>query len=273
MVPDVVGKLTREDNLAKLKRTLEEGSPVDLFQIDVKLLRMSVQELVEAIDIKLFQHFVHVSQVVFRPDRDSGSSTSKRRFFLKGSDFQVRFEGNDFEVDEVLCAKRKRGDEGLKHCFKAIRKGIFRVYREANKTGTQLTVLKEEFHGKVFGSDDKMKAYFRENNITKETISNLKRCVRFEELSESYKSNNFLRDQVRRNILDKKEEILSKNMTFEAFAKVLLDKQKKHGWILQNILNSIEMYDACTKDIKPRRRKRSRKPKAKAKAKPKTKGA
>lgn len=260
IVPDVVNKTTLEINLKIMENSMAKKEVSELFQIDLVLLRMSVRELVEAIDIKLFQHFVNISQVVFRPDKD-GNGGSQRKFFLNGDNYEVNFQGNDFEIDEILCAKRKRGDEGLKHCFKAIRKGIFKVYREKNKSGRQLTLMKDEFNDYVFGKDERMKGYFRENNITKETISNLKRCQRFEELSEGYKSDSFLKDQVNRNILDKKEEILSKNMTFEDFAKVLLDKQKKHGWILQNILNSIEMYDACTKDIKPRRRKRSRKKK------------
>lgn len=228
----------------------------NLFRFDFKLLSKSIPELLRFVDIKLFQEYINISQVVFPNERDSMSQCLKRSLYLVGPASIVCFEATDYEVDDLLCAKRKRGDEGLKHCFKAIRKGIFNTFKLEKPKNTNLGNLKEEFLKEMFGENEEIKPYYRENNITKETISILKRCVSYNGKAELYKTNFFLKDQVKRNILDKKEEILKPTLDFESFTKVLLDKQKKHGWILQNILNSIEMYDACTIHLKARKRKR-----------------
>lgn len=243
-----------------MQKKIDDKKRVDgeLFQFDFALLSKSIVELLNFVDIKLFQEYINISQVVFPNEREAMTQCLKRQLFLFSNQSFICFDATDFEIDDLLCAKRKRGDEGLKHCFKAIRKGIFNIYKMDKPKHTNLGNLKEEFLEKMFGNDENIKPYYRENNITKETISVLKRCQGYNEKAEEYKKKFFLKDQVKRNILEKKEEILKSNLNFESFAKVLLDKQKKHGWILQNILNSIEMYDACTIHLKPRKRKRKK---------------
>ena len=254
--PDVTRhnkELLREKIIDKKKNEL------NFFKFDFNLLSKSIPELLGFVDIKLFQEYINVTQVVFPNERESMSHCLQKTLYLFSNSNFLQFEATDYEVDDLLCAKRKRGDEGLKHCFKAIRKGIFNIYKLEKPKHCNLGNLKEEFLNQMFGDKDDIKPYYRENNITKETISILKRCDKYNEKAEEYKRNYFLKDQVKRNILDKKEEILKMDLNFESFAKVLLDKQKKHGWILQNILNSIEMYDACTIHLKARKRKRKSK--------------
>jgi hypothetical protein len=230
-----------------------------LFQFDFNLLSKTINKLLSFVDIKLFQEYINITQVVFPSEREAMSQFLKRELYLFSSSNFLCFEATDYEIDDILCAKRKRGDEGLKHCFKAIRKGIFNIYKLDKPKHINLGNLKEEFLDKMFGTNEEIKPFYRENNITKETISTLKKCEGYNIKAEEYKKNFFLKDQVKRNILEKKEEILKSNLNFESFTKVLLDKQKKHGWILQNILNSIEMYNACTIHLKPRKRKRKTK--------------
>ena len=254
-------KVVKHNKELMQNRMADKSYSDTLFKIDFSLLEKSIKQLMNLVDIKLFQEFVSLSQVVFTSERESMSSSVKKNLHLLSENTMFCFESNDYEIDSLLCAKRKRGDEGLKHCFKAIRKGIFNSFKKDKPSNSNLGSLKEEFHTLMFGEEEKLKHHFRENNITKETISNLKMCTAFNTRAEDYKRCEFLKDQVKRNILEKKEEILKDNLSFEGFAKVLLDKQKKHGWILQNIINSIEMYDACTIYLKPRKRKRKLKKK------------
>lgn len=249
-----------KENLELMRQKIKDKKSGEgkLFQFDFALLSKTIVELLNYVDIKLFQEYINISQVVFPNEREAMTQCLKRELFLFSNQNFICFEATDYEIDDLLCAKRKRGDEGLKHCFKAIRKGIFNIYKLDKPKHTNLANLKEEFLEKMFGVDENIKPYYRENNITKETISVLKRCKGYNQKAENYKIKYFLKDQVKRNILEKKEEILKTNLNFESFAKVLLDKQKKHGWILQNILNSIEMYNACTIHLKPRKRKRKK---------------
>lgn len=247
-------------NQQKLKQKLETNNTnEDLLKIDTSLLNESIDSLLQKVNINLFQEYVSLTQIVFVTSKNSSNPVLKKGLFLFSSMKVFSFESNDHEIDQVLCAKRKRGDEGLKHCFKAIRKGIINSYKKNTDHTNNLSTLKEEYLTNIFEQNDEMKKHFRENNITKKTISTLKSNAKFIKESEEYKNKNFLKDQVKRNILEKNEEILTDSLSFESFAKVLLDKQKKHGWILQNIINSIETYDACTVDIKQRKRKTKKK--------------
>jgi hypothetical protein len=245
--------------LLRKKITNKKENEGILFKFDFSLLSNTITKLLSFVDIKLFQEYINITQIVFPSEREAMSQFLKRELFLFSNSNFICFDATDYEIDDILCAKRKRGDEGLKHCFKAIRKGIFNIYKMDKPKHINLGNLKEEFLDKMFGTNEEIKPFYRENNITKETISTLKKCKGYNEKAEEYKRNFFLKDQVKRNILEKKEEILKSNLNFESFTKVLLDKQKKHGWILQNILNSIEMYDACTIHLKPRKRKKKNK--------------
>ena len=259
--PDCIAKEIQTTNLEILKQgLLGKNKQSVCLKFDESLLNKSIPWFLDHIDIQLFQDYIHLTQVVLPSERGSVLSSVSRKLSITVKDKQsYEFRATDYEIDDLLSAKRKRGDEGLKHCFKAVRKGVFKIFKNSEREITSVSTLKKKFFREYFKNDKELIKYFKENNITKETISNLKKSKKFNEQAEMYKKSDLLKDQVDRNIFDKREEILKENLSFQDFAKVLLDKQKKHGWILQNIMNSIEMYDNCSVDLKPRKRKKKEK--------------
>lgn len=159
----------------------------------------------------------------------------------------------EYEIDEIILGKRKRPDEELKHSFKAVRKGVERYYRlgkgvDKHTERARMKEIQEEFHKEVLENKKGYIQVFRQPNVTKEVVSNLKNCGPFARKMNEYIEEHFLREEIESNVLNKKEEIMSKRLSLEDFLLALMTKQKKNGWIVQHVLNSLGMLENCCEE-------------------------
>lgn len=172
----------------------------------------------------------------------------------------VEFEVLEYEIDEIILAKRKRPDEELKHSFKAVRKGIEKYFREGvqKTSGDKASNPKTRtrFNKEILGNNRRYTEQFKQSNITKEVVADLKKCVPFVRLMEEYIDEHFLEDEIESNVLNKKEEIMNDKLSLKDFLLALMTKQKKNGWIVQNILNSLDVLENCREETILKRKTR-----------------
>lgn len=155
-------------------------------------------------------------------------------------------------------AKTKRPDEKLKHSFKSVRKAIQKRYREPSPAQPPAQsigpVLDQHLlNAAVLESNAAYIELFNAKNVTKTGISELKKCRSFMTTMEDYIESGFATDEIRFNVLDKNEEIMAPNLTVAGLLTALMTKQKKNGWIVQDIINSIEYLRDCPAAVRTRR--------------------
>ena len=122
----------------------------------------------------------------------------------------IKLEIKEYEIYEILLAKRKRPDEELKHSFKAIRKGVDREVKEKYLKETQLNKIdsnkfKEIFDEKILEGNKIWIGNYMLSNITKEAVSELKKCKALVEHMENYILNSFILDEIETNVLKKND--------------------------------------------------------------------
>jgi hypothetical protein len=159
----------------------------------------------------------------------------------------------EYEIDEIILAKRKRPDEELKHSFKAVRKGIEKNYklnfmRDSKQSKLDTHDIRNHFNANVLQNNAKYIGNFKQSNITKEVVADLKKCDIFMEYMNDYIQSYFIKDEIENNVLNKKEEIMNESLCLKEFLLALMTKQKKNGWIVQNILNSLDVLENCCDD-------------------------
>lgn len=230
-----------------LKKFLVNKSKCDtLYELDYSILNTPISQILKIFNIELFQEYLNVTQICFFSKKQNNSSIYKKKIFVDFSDKISNFYIDDWEIENILSAKIKRNDEILKHCCKAIRKGILKLKNiklKRSKSKDNAKILNP-----IFKNNQKLVTAFSANSITKKLIYTLKTDKEFMKLSHEYKSLHFLKDQIFKYVINKQEEFLSNCLSFENFIKLLFDQKKKHSWILQNIINSIEIYDSCSPD-------------------------
>ena len=223
------------------------------FAIDSSLLGLNLAQLVDRISIWDLQLFVALSNVDFLPKR-----TSKIVCFMNRQKEMKEFEMTIFERDSLLIPKVKRKDEKIKFVFKSIRKQLFNEFKLKSKNNHSVEKTKRLFNNKyLHGKEDAIK-YFYSNDLSKKKLKVLNECSRLIHNMKSYKSEKYIKDQVEISIYRKSEDFLNnKKLNLADFKKILFDRQSKHTWILQDILNSIPAFE--TFFVFPRNRKRIKK--------------
>lgn len=207
------------------------------YKMDFKLLNVPIFSLTNMLNITLVQEYINISQIVIMENRPSNLVFLTKQIFSNFSNGNDPFNISDFELDKLLFAKRKRNDEGLKHCFKSIRRGINKQFKDSQHKTCPLNDM--------FPKKKNLQKLYKKNSITKKSVIPLKNNVNFKKRSENFKHSSFICEEIYKQIISKDSEIISESLTFSNFVKILFDKQKKHSWILQNILNSLEMYNFC----------------------------
>ena len=220
-------------------------------------------------------------------EKSSHEDNSKVNLNIENSDNWIQFTMREYEIDEIILAKRKRPDEELKHSFKAVRKGIDKIFKEKEEVDSDSEkpekFVKKDVSLEIFEMKPGLAKKYKNPNITKEVVANLKKCKKFVKCMNEYIGNFFLKEEIANNVINKQEEIMKKNLTLKEFLLALMTKQKKNGWIVQNILNSLDVLENCTEqtilkkkgkkrvniDIKSTKKKERKKKKEKDKSKQK----
>ena len=249
------------------------------YKLDEGLLGLSVEDITDKVRVEDLLLFVRLTQVNFLDKtKHTGSTPLGMRetvIYLKshtGSSPKIDLEPDikrrssrtrhpndvnlqnwacvslrEFEVDEILLAKRKRSDEKLKHGFKAFRKKFRANFRLEKQLG-QSEDVEKLIEGEIFGHDADLGKKFRDLNITKEIVSALKKSRPLVRHMRKYIRSRYLLDEIDVNVLKKDEDFLLKSRGIGDFLLTLMTKQKKQGWILQNILNALEELEHCRED-------------------------
>ena len=274
------------------------------FILDEQLLNITIEDLINKISIYDFTIYTRLSQINFMDMKTLKSKVkngcrTKKVYMSKetlGQSSQsthlnpnpnqmedprtgsmpysshkvwLSFEVREFEIDEILMAKRKRPDEELKHSFKSIRKGILKDFNQSKNKGKcydntyQKKQKKKKFLEEIFRENPEDIAIFQNTNITKEVVSKLKKCKGFTSKMKEFVETRFIIDEIDSNIWNKKEEIMSKELSLKSFMLVLMTKQKKNGWMVQNILNSLEVVENCSDETILKRKTKFNKTKLK----------
>ena len=149
-------------------------------------------------------------------DQDSVLKSTKARKW-------VGLEVYDHEIREILLGRQKRKDELLKNSLRVLLKAL-----KANRDE----------------STGNMQASMRPD-ITKRLILSQKRHMKIANVYECYAELDLLRAELHKHVLEKKEQIMKRHLNLEEFIFRLMSSKNKSGWILQDILNSMELLHNC----------------------------
>jgi hypothetical protein len=165
----------------------------------------------------------------------------------------IKLVVREYEIDEIILAKRKRSDEKLKHSYKPIYHGIKDQYERILKQNNEFKKLTpKQFNLKLtrylFSNNTKFDCIYSKKskmNVTKKLIVNLKMNKRYVRMMNEYIHKKFMIDEIENNISNKIERIMEENLSYESFLNLLMTKVKKNGWLLQNSLNSLDEIINC----------------------------
>ena len=245
-----------ETTIEKLKSIIESQMMCeDQFEINESLLQLNLVDLIDRVSIVDLQLYVALSNVDFLP-----KNTSKRVNFLNNKNEKKEFEMTQFERDSILMPKIKRKDEKIKFVFKSIRKQLFNEFKLKSKNNHSVSKTKKLFNTKYLNKSEEAIKYFYSNDLSKKKLKILNECNRLVYNMNTYKNEKYIKDQVEISIYRKSEDFLNKTqMDIKEFKKILFDRQSKHTWILQDILNSIPAFENFF--VFPKHRKRIKKKK------------
>lgn len=154
----------------------------------------------------------------------------------------------EFELTEVLLAKVKRTDEVSKFIFKRICANVREEFRSTCMSADKAEI-ERQFNSEVLGSNPQFEKAFRnKNNVTKKNIIELKSCGAFLERMQRLIRGKILLDTIQSDVLAKNEKWLNSDLSLAEFFDILMKKTNKNGWIIQNILNSVELADVISID-------------------------
>lgn len=167
----------------------------------------------------------------------------------------VEIKISEFELNDILLAKRKRTDEKLKHSFKSIRRKIIPFFFKKKDRTRSNRIFKRNFENEknkfftyFFKSNKRLREMYKNERVTKKLVTSVKKCKKLLDFVKEYNMSEFLKNEIDMNILKKQEDFISDKMNLKDFLNLLMTKQKKTGWNIQNILNSLEEFDHCSID-------------------------
>lgn len=248
-----------KSSIRKLRQTIINQQMNDtLFSIDPTYLLMSIPQLLDTVSIRDVQLYVAISNVDYIPKR-----ISKIVHFVM-EDKKVNFEMTIFERDFILIPKIKRKDEKIKFVFKSIRKQLFNDFKMKSKNNHSVLKIKKMFNIKYLHGNEESIQYFYSNDLSKKKLKILSNCNRLIHNMKVYKNEKYIKDQIEISIYRKSEDfLLNEQMRVADFKKILFDRQSKHTWILQDILNAIPSFETFFVFSKYRKRIKKKKDKEK----------
>lgn len=229
-----------KNNFENLKKIiyLQELGEKEL-KINTDLLQLPLNQLIKMISIQEFQLFISISNVDFLPKRNSRVVS-----YLDENENNINFELSIFEREFIFCSKVKRKDEKIKFVFKSIRKQLYILFSHKHRNNIAASKLKQLFNDRYLNGNKKAIKYFYSNDISQSGLMILKNFNRLIKNIRDYKDKCFISDQLEICVFRKSEDFLVKqNSNFNDFFKMIFDRQSKHTWILQDILNSLPVFE------------------------------
>ena len=85
--------------------------------------------------------------------------------------------------------------------------------------------------------------YFYSNDLSKKNLFRLAKCTRLTQTINKFKNDEYIKEMLEICVYRKSEDFLTSKISFQDFFKLLFDRQSKHTWIFQDILNSISSFE------------------------------
>ena len=227
-------------NVERLKKCIQSQSlPKEPFAVDESVVALGLEELVQRVSIEDIQQYIVVSNVEVSCRKNS----KEVRFTGKDnklSEFKMTF----FENENLLLPKVKRKDEKIKYVFKSIRKQLYNRFRFRSKSNFAVAKIKRQFNRKFLLDCPEAIKYFYSNDLSKKNLNLLSRMKKLIRNMNAFKNENYIKAQLEISVHKKCENFLANaRLSVSEFKKILFDRQSKHTWILQDILNSILAFE------------------------------
>ena len=79
--------------------------------------------------------------------------------------------------------------------------------------------------------------------MSKKNLFRLAKCTRLTQTINKFKNDEYIKEMLEICVYRKSEDFLTSKISFQDFFKLLFDRQSKHTWIFQDILNSISSFE------------------------------
>lgn len=206
------------------------------YRVDPKLLEMPLARLVSLADVCFFQKYLLLTHVYLTKKFSTKHVTLKLKGELYSFDFSLK------EQEQIFCSKSKRRDELIKFSYKFIRKQIFRDFKKGLESGLSNEAAKRRFYSEILENNKEAIDYFNSVDVSKKHLKKFRNCPRIVKLIHEFKDEAYIEQQIETNIFKKAETIFRDDLTFEDFLKCLFCGQHKHSVILQDIINSHNIF-------------------------------
>ena len=211
------------------------------FFINRDLLKLSLNELTSKIEIQDIFTYTLLTNVYM-----SGKENVRQVKLFTGEEFKIYIKTNE----EILFYKSKRKDELVKFSFKFIRKQLINQHRQKlsiSNPKLKAQTVRKHFNTHVLKDDPKVIEYFYSMEVNKKNLRHLTKAPQIIEMANEYKKLFFLQDQINYNIFQKNENIFREDVTLIDFMKKIFIVQNKNNVTLQNVLNSLYVFDSFFK--------------------------
>lgn len=210
------------------------------FKVDESLQTLSLDTLVDKIEIDLFQLYLLLSKVYLTKSKNAQTVT------LKINQKQYSFRVTMLEQKYILNVKPKRKDELNKFAFKFIRKNVFLHFKNSlpNKEQKSSGEIKKLFNKKYLLGDPRSIDYYHSVDVSKKGIKHIKKCTDLLRVFKDFRDREYFQVQLEKVIFQKSGIIFQDKVTFEHFLKSLFCTQYKHSILLQDSMNSLAILDS-----------------------------
>lgn len=244
--PNLIDERIFQRNLIKMRQMVLTQSFLNFsFYIDSTLLTLSIEELTARINFAHLQSFIVLSQVEFIPNKKS-----KAVQFLNPESLEDTVTCDPLTIkitleerENILCGKQKRKDERIKFVFKTLRKTLIKTYKNKTKHTDKIEDLKKRFNLKYFNFDEESIKTYYSNDLSKRTLSHLKRHpLLMKKLKWAYEKE-YIGQQVDSICFRKMDDRFANKSNLDLFCKSLFDRQSKHSWNLLDIIYSLVTFE------------------------------
>lgn len=234
-----------KNNHQKVKNILQNNNYYNnkllKYGIDSKLFALPLEDLMAQVDVCFFQNYLLLTHV-YLTKKFSKKVVNLR---LRGKNYTFKFTLK--EQEQIFCSKSKRRDELIKFSYKFIRKQIFKNFKkelfQERKDLSSNEDAKKEFYSQILNQNKEAIDYFNSVDVSKKHLKKFEKCRKIVDMIHNYKDNKYIEEQIETNIFKKAETIFRDDLTFENFLKCLFCGQHKHSVILQDIINSHNIFD------------------------------
>jgi hypothetical protein len=232
-------KLNAVAYMIELSRQFNGEAMKDKITVDPRLLTLSLEELLNKIDITDLSTYIILNHVYVYKN----NQTVEVKLNHKGKD--ISFSITKKEQRDILCCKTKRKDELVKMSFKFIKRKILKEFELKEKLKNKKigkTSCKNKFFKTFLNGDATGIKFFEFFDLSKKRLKVLKTFSKLMNELKQYKDDKFIKEMIKEYILENSNDLLNEQMGLDGFMTIILSRQHKHSMVVQHILNSLKEF-------------------------------